>query len=133
MLLIRQPFNKDAAYPLAFALSALAFFRLYTPRLDTPSFCGFLWITGWQCPLCGMTRALCAIGHGDFHAAIAFHPLSPLTFALVIAMAATALLQLAGFPLRPPWRTSRFWIAAAAIFACFGILRIILPIAGLTL
>ena len=81
----------------------------------------------------GIDVSFNAIGHGDVQAAIAFHPLSPLTFALVIAIAAAALLQLAGFPLRPPWQSSRFWIAAAAIFACFGILRIILPIAGLTL
>ena len=106
-------------------MSALAFFRLYIPPLDTPSFCGFLWITGSQCPLCGMTRALCAIGHGDIQAAIALHPLSPLAFTFVIGMAVTALLQLTGFPLRPPWQSSRFWIAAAALFACFGVLRII--------
>jgi len=44
---------------------------------DGPA-CPFKLATGVDCPFCGMTRATIAIGRGDLHAALAFHPLAPL-------------------------------------------------------
>ncbi len=35
---------------------------------------------GVSCPTCGLTRAFCALSHGDFTAALMFHPLSPLVY-----------------------------------------------------
>jgi hypothetical protein len=71
-----------------------------------------------------MTRALCALAHGDVAAAIGFHPLSPLVFLVFTAMAASGLFRLAG------WHPPSFWLAPAtlpwtiAVFALFGVLRI---------
>jgi hypothetical protein len=71
-----------------------------------------------------MTRALCAMAHGNVAAAIGFHPLSPLVFLLFVAMAASGLCRLAG------WNPPSFWRAPAtvpwtiAVFALFGVVRI---------
>lgn len=93
------------------AALALAFCGFYTPPAE-PAFrlCGFLWLTGRPCPLCGMTRALCALVKGDWQAALHFHPLSPLLLAGLIA------LLLGG-----AW--NRSWNLAAAVFAIYGALR----------
>ena len=48
--------------------------------------CLFRLATGVDCPLCGMTRATLAIGHGDWAAAFGFHPLAPFVLAGVTAL-----------------------------------------------
>lgn len=53
--------------------------------------CPFRELTGLPCPGCGMTRAFCAIGHGEFGKALALNP-----FSFVFYGAALALL---GWPL----------------------------------
>jgi hypothetical protein len=50
--------------------------------------CPFRATTGVNCPFCGMTRATIALGHGDVHGALGFHPLSPLVLAGLIALLA---------------------------------------------
>ena len=49
---------------------------------DTPVFnlCLFRGLTGQPCPGCGMTRALCALSHGELWRALRFNPLSPLVY-----------------------------------------------------
>ena len=37
--------------------------------------CMFHRLTGWHCPGCGMTRALCALWHGRVAAAFGYNPL----------------------------------------------------------
>jgi len=34
------------------------------------------------CPTCGLTRAFCAMSHGELDAALDYHPLSPFAYAL---------------------------------------------------
>jgi hypothetical protein len=46
--------------------------------------CPILFVTGFACPLCGMTHATVALGAGDLGAAFDAHPLFPLVLAFVI-------------------------------------------------
>jgi hypothetical protein len=48
--------------------------------------CPFKHFTGIDCPFCGMTRATLAMGGGDFHRALDFHPLAPIVITLVLAV-----------------------------------------------
>ena len=93
----------------------LAVFALYSPPAE-PSLrlCGFLWLTHLPCPLCGMTRALCSLAKGEWHAAIGFHALSPLAMATLIGGCVWT------------WRfPAKFWSAYAALFLVYGIARMI--------
>ena len=55
-----------------------------TTVLGLPKLCLFRNITGIPCPGCGMTRSLIATGHLHFEDALAFHPLGPLVFIILI-------------------------------------------------
>ncbi|HUS07468.1 MAG TPA: DUF2752 domain-containing protein [Bryobacteraceae bacterium] len=73
----------------AASAAGLAGLAVYDPH--TPSriiVCGFYWLWGLPCPLCGMTRALSLLLHGDVSAGIAMHPMSPIVLALLIHGAA---------------------------------------------
>ena len=74
--------------------------------------CPFLSLSGFPCPLCGMTRALHAWMHADAVSAMRFHPLSP---AVLTALAALAL----GLRL-PDWS----WKLLGAALLVFGVFRI---------
>jgi hypothetical protein len=47
--------------------------------------CWFRSVFHVDCPFCGMTRSFVAIAHGDFAAALRFHPAGPLLFAAMVA------------------------------------------------
>ena len=53
---------------------------------DNPSLilCPFRLFTGLPCPGCGMTRAFCAIGHGEVWRAVNFNAISPAVFLAAI-------------------------------------------------
>ena len=97
--------------------AALAALALYNPDLKasgepTWSVCAFHWLTGLDCPLCGMTRALCFLLKGHVREAIGFHALSPLALTVFLAH----------FGPRSLW--SRIpWTAVGALFLAFGIGR----------
>jgi hypothetical protein len=66
---------------LAGLAGALAFAWLRAvapPSPEAVPFCLFRRLLGLPCPGCGMTRALAALSRGDWRAALAFHPFSPL-------------------------------------------------------
>lgn len=46
--------------------------------------CLFHWLTGWQCPGCGLTRAFLHLTRGHFFTAIKLNPLSPIVFVIII-------------------------------------------------
>ena len=89
------------------------------PGTDDPHavfrWCGFHWLTGRPCPLCGLTRALFALAKGHWGAAIRFHALSPLAAAMLISL---------------PWNwrhRARLWTAGLAAIGVYGIGRAIFP------
>jgi hypothetical protein len=53
---------------------------------DEPQFilCPFRALTHYPCPGCGMTRAFCALAHGEFLRAVKFNALSPLLFLVAL-------------------------------------------------
>jgi hypothetical protein len=53
--------------------------------------CIFSAATGVDCPFCGMTHGVAALGAGDLSAAVAHNPLSPLALALALAVPFTLL------------------------------------------
>lgn len=61
---------------------------LYAPYRDYgPRLCPLLTLFGLPCPLCGMTRAICALARGQFVEAFQYHALSfPLAICLVAAV-----------------------------------------------
>ena len=101
-------------YPrIAAALSLLAVLWCFTPPAE-PSvrLCGFYWLTGRDCPLCGLTRALFALAKGHWSQAIHFNALSPLGFTMLFALVLNA-----------PW-LARLWTFGIAAFAVYGICRV---------
>lgn len=106
----------QTTYPrVAIALSVFAVLLMFTPPVD-PSvrLCGFHWLTGRDCPFCGLTRALFALAKGHWSQAIAFNALSPLGFTMLFALILNA-----------PWLT-RLWTFGIAAFSVYGICRVAL-------
>jgi hypothetical protein len=85
--------SQDAAVIAATAPSRATRLKTWAPSLaaaavialsfilriqDLPGFtvCWFKAATGWPCPGCGLTRAFCAISHGDFATAWHHNPFS---------------------------------------------------------
>lgn len=50
--------------------------------------CPLKTMTGVPCPFCGMTHATVALGRGDLHAALHYHPLAPLVVGGMLALMA---------------------------------------------
>jgi len=102
---------------IAAALGVLAVLWCFTPPSE-PSvrLCGFHWLTGRDCPLCGLTRGLFALAKGRWSQAIHFNALSPLGFAMLFALILDAGWDAA-------WLT-RLWKAGIAAFAVYGICRL---------
>jgi Protein of unknown function (DUF2752) len=80
--------------------------------------CLFHWLTGLQCPLCGMTHAMLALARGDWRAALHYNALSPL-----------AAVMLATLFWNHPWR-GRLWTAGIAAFGVYGIWRLVAGLAA---
>jgi len=55
---------------LLYAYMSISYIFPYTPL------CPFYALTSWHCPLCGMTRSLGELMHGNIDAALAYHPLA---------------------------------------------------------
>ena len=96
-------------------LASLWFFEPPKPAFQL---CGFHWLTGRPCPLCGLTRALFALAKGHWTEALGFNALSPLAFAMLAGL----------FWNDGPMRR-RVWTCGIAAFAIYGVCRIFLPVA----
>lgn len=94
---------------LAAVLGAFAVLYCFAPP-DVPV-CGFRWLTGHPCPLCGLTRAMFALAKGHWREAIALHALSPV-----------AAIMLAGLVWNRTWWT-RFWLPCVIVFGVYGAWR----------
>jgi len=97
------------------AAAALLFSGLWyfsVPAEPALRLCGFHWLTGRPCPLCGLTRALFALAKGHWGEALQFNALSPLGFAMLFALF---------------WegRTRAWlWRGGVAAFAVYGLWRL---------
>ncbi|HEV7891159.1 MAG TPA: DUF2752 domain-containing protein [Pyrinomonadaceae bacterium] len=76
--------------PLTSAVFAVS--ALWSPA-DLPGLvlCPFRALTGLPCPGCGMTRAFCALGHGDLSGAFGYNALAPFVFAAALLLWAHSL------------------------------------------
>lgn len=99
--------------------AVLIFLFCYQPAADPKwVLCGFHWLTGRPCPLCGMTRALCDLAKGNFRQAIHFHALSPLVFLIIVGA------FLASFLRRPLSLPKDCLTAGCLLFLGYGLLRL---------
>ena|SRR5579862_8718828 len=76
--------------------------------------CGFRWLTGLPCPLCGMTRAMFALAKGHWSQAVHLNALSPLGFVM-----------LGSLFFESTWR-GRLWSWGVGAFAVYGVWRVVL-------
>jgi len=91
----------------------LAAFWWFTPPAGLQA-CGFQWLTGLECPLCGLTRGLCALMKGHWTEALRLNALTPLALAMLLALF---------------WRgrwTARLWSTGIVAFAAYGVYRIVI-------
>jgi hypothetical protein len=101
----------------AIATVLFAVLWTFTPPAD-PRFhlCGFYWLTGHPCALCGLTRAMFAMAKGHFAEAVGFNALAPLGFTMIFSLF---------------WSgraTARIWGAGLAAFGVYGVCRVFMPI-----
>ena len=100
---------------IRWALAATLFGVLWTftpPAEPHIRLCGFYCLTGYPCPLCGLTRAMFALAKGHFAEAMHFNALAPLGFAMVFALFWNG--KIGG----------RLWSAGVAAFALYGVCRV---------
>jgi len=118
--------------PLTSAVFAVS--ALWSPA-DLPGvvLCPFRAVTGLPCPGCGMTRAFCALGHGDLSGAFGYNALAPFVFAAALLLWAHSLAAVLRFDsaraalerLKPTQRAAGFMLAVTlawwAVRLCAGL------------
>jgi hypothetical protein len=88
----------------------------WTPPADPRwRLCPFHWLTGLDCPLCGLTRGLFALAKLRLVDALRFNALTPLAAAMVLSLF-----------WRAPW-VARLWKFGALAFLALGVWRVCLP------
>lgn len=100
----------------ASALFAVLWF-FSVPSEPAVRLCGFHWLTGRPCPLCGLTRALFALAKGHWAEAAHFNALAPLALAMLFALFWNGRMR--------AW----LWKGGLAAFAVYGLWRVLLPAA----
>ncbi len=113
---------------LAVPIGALCVCAVTDPSQPTAwIFCPFRLLTGFPCPLCGMTRGLASLLRGRWQDAVAFHLFSPLVLA---AIAAWIIIE-TGHAMQL-WNARRIelwalrpapWLAFIGVCAVYGVLR----------
>jgi hypothetical protein len=92
--------GRNAALALLGHTYLLVCLAVHAGMLQAAILCPFRWLTGMDCPLCGLSRAFGCLLTGNIAAALRYHPLAPELFTLwVICTALTAVHSLiAGGP-----------------------------------
>jgi hypothetical protein len=77
-------------------LSGLALVASILLPLDPPDIitCGFLRLTGYPCPFCGMTRAFTAMGHGAWSVAARESPAGAVFYLVTVGVFAFSVTRL---------------------------------------
>lgn len=102
--------------PAAGSVALLAALRyLQPPPLAPYRLCGFHWLTGRPCALCGVTRALFALAKGHWGQAIHLNALSPLALAMLLSLFWCSRLR------------GRLWPVGLVAFAIYGLGRVFFP------
>ena len=85
-------------------------------RLPELGLCGFRWLTGLPCPLCGLTHGLLYLLHAQWTAAIGWNLLAPVVALLLL-----------GYPLVSPqwWQIyrTRTIFGVVTLFGVYGVWR----------
>jgi hypothetical protein len=115
--------------PLAIIAAALLAASFLFPLTGLPAIelCALRRLTGLPCPLCGITRSICAISHGQFDAAWHYNPFGFPAYAL-------ALIFIAGWPVVRRYPGIEAWLIqrgimrygaafALIVFFTFGVCR----------
>ena len=93
MTVSNDPPHAVARVASACAAGVLAVAFAFTPSaLPGVPLCGFRATTGLPCSGCGLTRAFCAIAHGQFAQAWAFNPFGYVFFAITMVCLASPVL-----------------------------------------
>lgn len=79
-------------------------------------------VSGLWCPLCGGTRAVYSLLHGDVPTALGYNPFAPVVLALAVAVAVRWFLGWRAGDVRP-LLTSRELAAGMCLMGVFGVLR----------
>jgi hypothetical protein len=85
---VQPALGLSAATGAAFALGAAG---VLGAAGGTGLTCLFSAATGMDCPFCGLTHGVAALGAGDVGAAVAANPLAPLAVGLALAVAVVLL------------------------------------------
>ena len=94
----------------------LAAFSLHEKVEQAPTTCLFRIVTGNPCPTCGMTRATCALAHGEWAKAWRYHPLAVPFWVTLVALLWTHLVMPASAPMQR-WRQFSLWAFLAVVGA----------------
>lgn len=68
--------------------------------------CPFRRLSGWPCPLCGMTHALCAMGHGEVRRALEWNAAGVVVYGMIAGGFGVSVLEWCGGG-RPRWLPSQ--------------------------
>jgi len=95
------------------AVGLLAVMWTVTPPAEPHvRLCGFYWLTGHPCALCGLTRGVFALAKGHFSEAIRFNALAPLGFTMIFSLFWNGTM------------TKQIWTVGVGAFALYGLCRI---------
>jgi hypothetical protein len=125
---LRRAWQTGAIWQVFAAAGLLTFFRFYAvPSQPRFLVCGFHWVTGRPCPLCGMTRAMSSLAKGNWAEAIHFNALSPLVMFMLCGALLLGLAEVGGFkPERrviPVFLEKNFWTGCILLFVGYGVVR----------
>lgn len=70
-----------------------------------------------KCALCGLSRSLCSLAHGDLKQSLDFHLLGPAVFAFICLQIAYRIYALVIYPTRPNRKLTRVNLSLAVMLA----------------
>jgi len=100
---------------LAFSLTPIGGGYGTHEQLGLPP-CSFLTRTGWPCPTCGLTTSMALMAHGRVAAALRAHPFGVVLAALLVAVTAAGIAELAtGRDVLALARPGLWWLVAVGV------------------
>lgn len=120
-----QPRSTHTAWLAASAVVAIFALNISVPSLliGLAPTCAFKSLTGYDCPLCGGTRAVSALARGDIASAWRFNAAVVLGLAAAPAAALVIARRRARGAAVSPSRTRIAWAAGLGLLAAWGVLR----------